>query len=229
MNLPRPAYWGKLPAYGDFVRQSAPSEVQEAWRTWLRGPLQRARQESRLADAHAMPWSFVMTPGCLEFSSDRYVAGVYAQSQDKFGREHPFLMWFLLDPAKVSSLLGTHDNALFCLSRLLCGHLTAPAPGLSEGLIDQINRLWRVPRGGLLRGLRRSNDGQDFAAARAWAHAGPSDGQTDGLAGVPYAPWRDWPSTIFGDSTQAWYWQQDAQAGYVSFLSVAASESADLD
>lgn len=229
MNLPRPAYWGKLPAYGDFLRQGAPTDVQEAWRAWLRGPLERATQASGADAAPAMPWSFVMTPGCLAFSRDRYVAGVYARSQDKFGREHPFLLWFQLDAAGVSSLLSTHDNALFHFSRLLIGHLKATPTGGAGGLVDQINRLWRTPGGGVWSMLRRRRSAQGFAVARAGADGGPSDAKDDGLAGVPYAPWRDWPSTIFGDDTRAWYWQQDAQAGYVSFLSVTAGTPADLD
>ncbi|SEJ77204.1 type VI secretion system-associated protein TagF [Achromobacter sp. NFACC18-2] len=250
MNLPRPAYWGKLPAYGDFLRQGAPLDVQQAWRQWLEGPLREAWLASGLAQAHALPWSFVLRPGCLRFSGDRYVAGVYARSQDKFGREHPFLMWFLLAPASVSSLLSTHDNPLFCLARLLHGHLAAPGVAASgvaasgvaasgvaasgvttprrPALVDQINRLWRPGRAGVLGALRRRKDAPDFAAARGWADGWPSDTREDGLAGVPHAPWRNWPATVFEDLSQAWYWQQDVQAGYVSFLSVTAAEPADL-
>lgn len=230
VNLPRPAYWGKLPAYGDFLRQGASTDVQQAWRHWLQGPFQEAWQASLHAGTHLMPWSFVLRPGCVAFSRDRYVAGVYARSQDKFGREHPFLMWFQLSPAGVSTLLGTHDNALFCLSRLLRSHLTPPAVSAARGpaLTDQINRLWRPGGSGMFGALRRRKEARDLSAARTWADGWPADVQDDGLAGVPYAPWRDWPSAVFGDLGLAWYWQQDVQAGYVSFLSVTAAESAAL-
>ncbi|WMD20250.1 type VI secretion system-associated protein TagF [Achromobacter seleniivolatilans] len=230
MNLPHPCYWGKLPAYGDFVRHGASSDVQQAWRHWLQGPFQDARQASRLKGGYAMPWSFILTPGCLGFSRDRYVAGVYAPSHDKFGREHPFLMWFQLPAATVSALLSTHDNALFCLSRLVRGHLSAPASPAARGsgLVDQINRLWRAGGAGVWGALRRRKEAQDFTVARTWADGWPSDTKADGLAGVPYAPWRNWPSIVFGDPGQAWYWQQDVQAGYVSFLSVTAADPADL-
>jgi len=230
MNLPRPAYWGKLPAYGDFLRQGASSEMQEAWRRWLQGPFQGARRVSPAAGAYTMPWSFVLAPGCVPFSRDRYVAGVYTPSQDKFGREHPFLLWFQLAPANVSALLSTHDNALFCLSRLLRSHVAAQATQLARGasLVEQINRLWRPGGTSLWSVLRRRKARQDFSAARAWADGWPAGVREDGLAGVPHAPWRNWPASVFGDHAQAWYWQQDVQAGYVSFLSVAAAETADL-
>ncbi|MFJ3461306.1 type VI secretion system-associated protein TagF [Achromobacter spanius] len=227
MNLPRPAYWGKLPAYGDFLRQGAPTDVQEAWRQWLRGPFLQARQVPPAAHAYAMPWCFVLAPGCVPFSRERYVAGVYAPSQDKFGREHPFLLWFQLAPANVSALLSTHDNALFCLSRLLRSHVATPL-GRGASLVEQINRLWRPGGAGLWSVLRRRRGAQDFSAARGWADGWPADMREDGLAGVPHAPWRNWPATVFADQAQAWYWQQDVQAGYVSFLSVAAAETADL-
>lgn len=220
MKLPRPAYWGKLPAYGDFLRHGAPLEIQDAWRAWLAGPLARARVASTSATDQGVPWGFVMTPGCMAFSRDRYVAGIYADSCDKFGREHPFLMWFQLDCAGVSALLSVHDNALFHLSRLLLGHLKAPSVSAAEGLLAQINRLWRPQGRGVWSALRGSRDGPDFLLARAWTDGLRSDKEAAGLVGIPYSPWRDWPVTVFGDSVQAWYWQQDGQAGYVSFLSV---------
>ncbi len=230
VNLPRPAYWGKLPAYGDFLRQGASADVQQAWRHWLQGPFQEAWRESLQVDAYHMPWSFVLRPGCVAFSRDRYVAGVYAPSRDKFGREHPFLMWFQLSPAGVSTLLGAHDNALFCLSRLLRSHLAAPAMPAARGvgLVDQINRLWRPGGSGVLGALRRRKEVRDLSTARSWADGWPSEVRDDGLAGVPHAPWRNWPSTVFEDHGLAWYWQQDVQAGYVSFMSVTAADSADL-
>jgi len=229
VKLPRPSYWGKLPAYGDFLRHGAPTGIQEVWRAWQNGPLELARTARACGVAHEMPWSFVMTPGCLKFSRDRYVAGVYADSRDKFGREHPFLLWFQLDCAGVSSLLGTHDNALFCLSRMLIAHLNAPAAGAAEGFVGQLNQLWRAPGGGVWGALRRRRDAPEFTLARAWTEGWAPVERTPGLSGVPYAPWRDWPATVFGDSAQAWYWQQDAHAGYVNFLSVGAETPAGHD
>ena len=82
--------FGKLPARGDFVRESLPRDFTDAWDAWwLRGLTDtqlRPREEWCAAWLEAPVWRFVLPPGLCGRNG---VLGLWLPSVDKAGRYYP--------------------------------------------------------------------------------------------------------------------------------------------
>ncbi|CBK41698.1 protein of unknown function, COG3913 [Nitrospira defluvii] len=90
-------YYGKLPLSAEFIRcQASGAEVDELDR-WLREGMYHAK--SRLGSSWSKdftqgnPWGFLYVPR----QGRRFLIGLLKPSQDKAGREFPFLVYLLLE------------------------------------------------------------------------------------------------------------------------------------
>ena len=90
-------YYGKLPLSAEFIRcQASGTEIDELDR-WLREGMYHAKSHlgsSWSKDfAQGDPWGFLYVPR----QGRRFLIGLLKPSQDKAGREFPFLVYLLLD------------------------------------------------------------------------------------------------------------------------------------
>ncbi|WP_439891974.1 type VI secretion system-associated protein TagF [Ralstonia sp. 25C] len=234
--------WGKLPAFGDFIRSRASAAQVEDWRHWFqchpiqemgRRPLSLQRHGSGIAPdwhradaaasasvpAHPLPWSFVLSPGCLPFSGNRFVAGVMIDSCDKVGRRHPLVIFQVVSGRWLVDALAQPRNALFWQARLIARYMPTP-----NGQVDvactavpldvRLARLFDAARPGILAklGLRRAVPPQDMAALLGPEHQNDIAGA---LRGTASAPWSRWPHCLTEQRNSGWFWQQDRQGHFV--------------
>jgi type VI secretion system protein ImpM len=90
-----PAWYGKLPALGDFASRRLDPEFLELWDNWLaRGMLElRERDPAVWLDAYLISpsWRFLLMPACLPGKLGQQAwAGVLMPSVDRVGRYFPF-------------------------------------------------------------------------------------------------------------------------------------------
>jgi type VI secretion system protein ImpM len=225
------AWWGKLPIHGDFVRRNVSVAQLEDWQRWFeRAPF---TDLLRAGCGRPLPWSFVLSPGCLAFSGRDHVAGVIAASRDKVGRSHPFVISVVVPQRWLASQLAEPANALFWLARIVAPHVP-PLAGderAAPALETQLERVWR--RRGMTRWprFRRLPGAAERAALRTLAHAcAADDDPARSLSGVPEPPWAEWPHCLW-QAPGAWFWQQDDRGGFVSQhrLALAAEAHAHTD
>lgn len=100
---PLPAWFGKLPALGDFASRRMAPELLSWWDAWLAQGLldlqarHRRRGSPWLDDYLVSPsWQFLLTPGCLPLGAAGLDApawlGCLMPSVDRVGRYFPFLI-----------------------------------------------------------------------------------------------------------------------------------------
>lgn len=226
MTQKLPAIWGKLPVFGDFVRARVTVEQIEDWQHWFeRFPI--SAQGAPKLQAHALPWSFVLSPGCLPFSGGRYVVGVMADSCDKVGRRHPFVIYQLVSRRWLIGSLNTPRNVLFWLARLLACHAPSAVRmpdnrGGAQSLETGLAQLWKRCQPALFQrlGLARAAP-PDLESVGTLITAGGTQGPALELQGVVSPPWAAWPYCL-GRTQGAWFWQQDTQGRYVGQHQIAA-------
>ncbi len=233
--------WGKLPAFGDFIRSRTSVEQVGDWRDWFqshpisemgRRMLSPARRGAGMGQtgsrrhavasasvpAHPLPWSFVMSPGCLPFSGNRFVAGAMIDSCDKVGRQHPFVIFQVVSGRWLVNELVQLRNALFWQARLVSRYMPTPngqADATSAGVpLDvRLQRLSDAVRPRLLTrlGLRQPMPPQDMSLLLGPEHRNDIAGA---LQGTSTAPWAGWPYCLT-QRNSAWFWQQDSQGRFV--------------
>jgi len=122
-------FYGKLPAYGDFIQKRLPQDFINPWHEWLQSGMLAAREhepENWLSYYLNCPaWCFVLGAGICGSQS---VAGVTIPSVDKVGRYFNFTMASILpaetEPASFASshyqwVLDIKDLALEILDEEL--------------------------------------------------------------------------------------------------------------
>lgn len=95
-----PAWFGKLPALGDFASRRMDPAFLELWDNWLAQGLQGLRDNNPdgWLDAYLVSptWRFLLMPGCLPDKlgaiSEQAWAGVLMPSVDRVGRYFPFTL-----------------------------------------------------------------------------------------------------------------------------------------
>lgn len=106
---PRVAWFGKLPALGDFVGRRMPHALGEVWDYWLRCGMEQLRNEALeqwpQRFVHTPPWFFV-APARVTGSP---VCGVVAPSVDRVGRYYPIA---ILAVAREAGATFASDAAL---------------------------------------------------------------------------------------------------------------------
>ncbi|MFM0068882.1 type VI secretion system-associated protein TagF [Paraburkholderia aspalathi] len=221
MNLCRPALWGKLPAFGDFVRVRVTPAQARVWELWCQRLPFFARAQSEDFPVHGIPWSFVFAPGCLSFSGRNHVIGVIADSCDRVGRRHPFVLSYVVSWRWLSSYPEHSQNVLFRLARVLALHtppLTDQRGGgdpLGLSLETRLMQEFGAQRPG--RWSRWIGRPRIVEAAEGEMSISPPMLESDpawALRGVPDVPWANWPACTAQQGT-AWFWQQDCWGRYV--------------
>lgn len=113
MSEPRPfleiGYYGKLPAYGDFIQKRMPQDFINVWHEWLQTGMLAAREsepDNWLSYYLNCPtWCFVLSAGVCGAQA---VAGVTIPSVDKVGRYFNFTLACMLpeeaEPAVFASI-----------------------------------------------------------------------------------------------------------------------------
>ena len=90
-------YYGKLPLSAEFIRCQASGQEIDELDQWLREGMYHAKSVLGMSwsteFAQADIWSFLYLPP----GRDRFLAGLFKASQDKAGREFPFLVYLLLN------------------------------------------------------------------------------------------------------------------------------------
>lgn len=242
MSISAPAAWGKLPAYGDFVRQNATTTEVEDWQQWFAafpvtafGELSvkesssgkpptdwhslepREWHEKRIA--HPLPWSFVIPPGVMPFAGNDFVVGVMTDSCDKVGRRHPFVIYQKATRAWLKRALAEPQNLPFWWARLLVPYtppvLQQAETGPSISLETRLDQLWQLHRPNWLQRLGLGHIAPHLQASRSLVGIPPDNDPAQQLMGVTSPPWADWPQTLWLQTDLARFWQQDAQGRYV--------------
>jgi type VI secretion system protein ImpM len=92
-------YFGKLPAWGDFIHQLLPQDFTNQWHEWLQQSMADAREslgESFLSYYLNCPaWKFLAGPGVC---GEQAVAGLTIPSVDRVGRYFNFTIATVLPP-----------------------------------------------------------------------------------------------------------------------------------
>jgi type VI secretion system protein ImpM len=92
-----PAWYGKLPALGDFASRRLEPAFLELWDNWLAAGMfeLREREPAAWLDAYLISptWRFLLMPACLPGALGEHAwAGVLMPSVDRVGRYFPFTM-----------------------------------------------------------------------------------------------------------------------------------------
>jgi type VI secretion system protein ImpM len=108
------AFYGKLPAKGDFLSRNLPREFIDTWDDWLQGGMNASRQalgESWLETYLTSPlWRFVLPAGICGASA---WCGVLMPSMDKVGRYFPMAVIKMLPPALSPICVAMQNDAWF--------------------------------------------------------------------------------------------------------------------
>jgi len=134
-------FYGKLPAYGDFIQKRLPTDFVNPWHEWLQSGMMACRE--RFPDGwmtfylNCPAWSFVLSAGLC---GEQAVAGVTIPSVDRVGRYFNFTMASIL-PGEISPAVfaGTHGDWLADLENLALSVLEEEMN--QDGIEDAINRL----------------------------------------------------------------------------------------
>jgi type VI secretion system protein ImpM len=158
--------FGKLPARGDFVRESLPRDFTDAWDAWwqrsLAGTQQRPRGEWQASWLESPVWRFVLPPGLCGRNG---VLGIWLPSVDKAGRYSPLTI------AAVASI----DWAPYAgtMTSFLAAAEQAARDALEFDLAP--SELLEQVREGFIADHAPSPAAPDFGTARAtwWTDGGP--------------------------------------------------------
>lgn len=108
------AFYGKLPAKGDFLSRNLPRDFIDVWDDWLQGGMNASRQalgESWLETYLTSPlWRFVLPAGVCGASA---WCGVLMPSMDKVGRYFPMAIIKMLPPALSPICVAVQNDAWF--------------------------------------------------------------------------------------------------------------------
>lgn len=106
-------YFGKLPAWGDFIQQLLPQDFANHWHEWLQQAMADARES--LGDSfltyylNCPAWKFLLAPGVC---GEQAVVGLTIPSVDRVGRYFNFTIAAVLpqnsDPC--SYVMNNHDG-----------------------------------------------------------------------------------------------------------------------
>jgi type VI secretion system protein ImpM len=120
-----PGFYGKAPAFGDFVRRRLPRSFLDDWDSWLQKSIFKSREQlsgAWLEDYLTSPlWRFVLSPGVC---GEQATSGVLMPSVDAVGRYYPMTIAILLpegsNPLAVADegeawFRGAEEIALYCL------------------------------------------------------------------------------------------------------------------
>ena len=93
MTTAKAGFYGKLPARGDFLRDTLPRTAAAAWDGWMQAvlPVAQARLNGGWTETWSMvrPWRFWLGAGLC---GDACLSGVWLASADRTGRPFPFLL-----------------------------------------------------------------------------------------------------------------------------------------
>jgi type VI secretion system protein ImpM len=108
------AFYGKLPAKGDFLSRNLPREFVDTWDNWLQTGMHESREalgEQWLESYLTSPlWRFVLPPGSCGQSA---YAGVLMPSMDKVGRYFPMAVLRPLEEQGAPILTALRNAAWF--------------------------------------------------------------------------------------------------------------------
>ena len=121
---PQPCFFGKTPAYTDFLCRGLPHQFVEKWEIWLREGLAggKDRQGESWSSAYlsAPYWHFAIPPGVC--GSKAWV-GVLAFSTDQVERKFPFTLVMewpqIYFPGGLPSLGAWQERAVHLMSKLI--------------------------------------------------------------------------------------------------------------
>ncbi|MBR8323790.1 DUF2094 domain-containing protein [Burkholderia cenocepacia] len=223
-----PALWGRLPVSVEQIRHRTTVVQALQWQHWLTRHPEWLARLSGDGGAHALPWSFVLTPACSPFRDGRYVVGVMSASCDRAGRRHPCIVCCTVSRRWLERRLRGSRGVLFQMARLLATYVPprarpADPDTLASSLYAQLDVLWGAahafawPRMGA-----RGRKAVVLSADSEMQVADRGDDPARVLTGVPDTPWAAWPRcTTRGDG--GWFWQQDDRGGFVDQWWIACS------
>ena len=145
-------FFGKLPAYGDFIHRNVPNAAMTQWDEWLKsyvGATQERLGDNWLDVYLTSPiWRFCFSAGVLDEQS---WAGILLPSVDRVGRYFPFTVLQALDPSIAPAAFITEQSAWYDAIeqqalQALDGSLDAEA--LAEALAEPLpdSRLMYAPQ-----------------------------------------------------------------------------------
>ncbi len=134
-------FYGKLPAYGDFIQKRLPTDFINPWHEWLQTGMVACRERDpegwMTFYLNCPAWSFVLSAGIC---GEQAVAGVTIPSVDRVGRYFNFTMASVL-PTDICPAVfaATHSDWLDNLENLALSVLEEEMD--QDGIEDSINRL----------------------------------------------------------------------------------------
>lgn len=223
-----PALWGRLPASAEQIRHRTTVVQALQWQHWLTRHPEWVARLSGEGGAHALPWSFVLTPACSPFADGRYVVGVMAASCDRAGRPYPCIVCCTVSRRGLGRRLLEPRGVLFQMARVLAAYVPPRAqpaePGaLASTLYAQLDAVWDAAHA--FAWPRMGRHGRKAAVPTANSEiqrTGRGDDPARVLTGVAEAPWAAWPRCTT-QSDGGWFWQQDDRGGFVDQWWVAGS------
>ncbi|MEC3889754.1 type VI secretion system-associated protein TagF [Xanthomonas campestris] len=101
---PRPGFYGKLPAVGDFVHRRLPETFVDPWHAAMQGLLHATGAGTATRARQAPVWRFVLMPGLAGTTA---WAGVMRASVDRVGRGFPLVIAAPLPPGAAAGTTVT--------------------------------------------------------------------------------------------------------------------------
>jgi type VI secretion system protein ImpM len=203
---PNGGIYGKVPAFGDFVRRRLPSAFVKPWDEWLSSSISVSRSQiaDRWTEAYltSPPWRFALDPGIA--GPDGWI-GVLASSVDEVRRCYPITVAIPL-PAGVRlfDLCGDLEQIVADLEKialqLIAGEVT---PDAATKTLDELTALLPVRaflRSALSRGgVERLQTGMTYASigimsAHLTQKLGDRDDAPLGISAWWHAGWNAMPA-----------------------------------
>lgn len=107
-------FYGKLPAYGDFIQKRLPQDFVNPWHEWLQKGMMAVRESDPdgwlTYYLNCPAWSFALSAGVC---GEQAVAGVTIPSVDKVGRYFNFTMASILPPGTEPTSLAFARHSWF--------------------------------------------------------------------------------------------------------------------
>ena len=242
--ISEPSIWGKLPAFGDFIRHRATVEDTTAWQTWLEGvgspalaeayPLSRRCGEPSwlqltpnpspdIATPVSTPWSFDFAPEVVPMGPESYLIGALVDSTDKVGRRHPLIAYQKVGRRWLEQHLDDARGWLFWLARLVAHHVANPSPLIS--FTQQVDQLWELHRPRWQERFGLPSRQPDMRLCRAILQASGGTDAAVNLVGVGGLPWHDWPQCVWEGRVRMSFWRQDLTGRFVDATRRVPSEA----
>jgi len=193
-------------------------------------------------DMEFVPVTFVLLPGTLDFAPNHFVQGACVASHDNVGRQCPLIIYQKISPYWMRRMLESQmqkkgrskgdrcfvsvghkpkpeADLLFWMTRVAARvHAADLSVFALSALVDQVWQQFEPGWVQLVGGdVKTINPAALITLLERYSVADQLLDTANGLRGVSYLPWVNWPQRLLREELPlSAFWQQDVDGGYVN-------------